>query len=1141
MFVRKYKRCLIKTIEEEKRERHTCIIYINNRDNHLLRALVWPLKRLTRRQKNSRCVFLVWVFIINYKTFISLLDRMPFHHPFILLLLLSLLVALTLTIPPPTTAVININNANDLSQRLNSDLLSNKPNLFPEEDQQLDTDDDDTHKTSSPTRRRQRRRTSPNNKPKPEYINPTDLRLLTNNANTDDDTTSTTTITTTRSLATSGDDSSVVVTPLTFNFTLDAGRLYEYPNISSQFFVYNLRCAPAGSSIDASITYTVTGCANNPYWLNVSEVVGNTRNPGLGITKKIDPERGLPDTFEFSIDFTQISIRNPPNFDNQSIPLGACLIVNYVWNDGTSSKSGAQTITIGAQPREKCPPGRKSPTGDNTAVCELCDIATYSEEPGQSSCITCPETLPTTITKGATSKSFCTAKGGEGTNGFYVQGNSSKPCKVGANCTQSGLTLKTLPLKATYWRTCDESEVFWLCPLPEYCAGGLAPPCPKNVSDETTRRRMLDDLDDGRMCIHNHRGVFCQTCAPGSVPRGSSRRCETCSEDNILQDNTKLIFLVIGLGIVLFLALVFSVWRLRKVISRMKAKVLGDKDKVTFFVRVQRVMKTLNIQTMFKILVGYFQVVSAMAVVFNDQLPPFFDDISKILNFATFDFLSSLDLGCSAPVQNFAVQLYVSTILPALFCLFIFVMHTLAQLFMYTFNKPRQMKNEARQIAMTVFLTTTFIVYPSIASKTLMMLQPCETLDTGKKVLKADATIDCASLEYLAAYIYAVAMVIIYIIGIPVIYSFLLFINRGRLNPKMDGDEAMLQDIRDQDKGIQHLAFLYSTYRIHAYWFEVAELLRKLFQTGVLVFAAPGTSLQIVFQLVITIVMVALLNYFRPYRLTENGILAVGAQWAIFGLSFICLLIKLDDAACTRGTSGYDPNVLDSILVATFLVVPGMMAFFLLRAFTKLIISFRKTKDDTVADRKRRRKKKKQRGEALDEEEQLEENEEQLDEAMQEARLLDAKEELERVEAINKLLEMERNLKLDAFGKEAKALVRDILSKTAETRESFDSRVAQTQVAIKHTINNTKILQSAIQGLQAQLTELMEKDEARFAERDRVKQIWLESEAKVDEALEKANQAKTERAKRPSFGEFGLKNPLANAGGSIRNFFGGKG
>ena len=92
-------------------------------------------------------------------------------------------------------------------------------------------------------------------------------------------------------------------------------------------------------------------------------------------------------------------------------------------------------------------------------------------------------------------------------------------------------------------------------------------------------------------------------------------------------------------------------------------------------------------------------------------------------------------------------------------------------------------------------------------------------------------------------------------------------------------------------------------------------------------FISPGSSSQIVYQLLTTVISVVVLNNYRPYNEDLDNYLALLAQWTLFGIALITLLIKFNIVGESISTNGsqveqYNQTALNFTLTVLFFVVP---------------------------------------------------------------------------------------------------------------------------------------------------------------------------------------------------------------------------
>jgi hypothetical protein len=88
---------------------------------------------------------------------------------------------------------------------------------------------------------------------------------------------------------------------------------------------------------------------------------------------------------------------------------------------------------------------------------------------------------------------------------------------------------------------------------------------------------------------------------------------------------------------------------------------------------------------------------------------------------------------------------------------------------------------------------------------TIFKAFPCDPLDNGETMLRADYSLSCEGGLHKAMQGYAVAMVLVFPIGIPFLYAWLLVRNKAGI--KRDEEE------REEDEELMTKAFLFDAYQ----------------------------------------------------------------------------------------------------------------------------------------------------------------------------------------------------------------------------------------------------------------------------------------------------------------------------------------
>ena len=205
--------------------------------------------------------------------------------------------------------------------------------------------------------------------------------------------------------------------------------------------------------------------------------------------------------------------------------------------------------------------------------------------------------------------------------------------------------------------------------------------------------------------------------------------------------------------------------------------------------------------------------------------------------------------------------------------------------------------------------------------------------------LRADLSISCTDSYYHGGVLYAVIMVIIYPIGIPSLYCYILYANRAEIrerdlivkaNSNGNEDNAVATAINpmqfsfanDEETGISaptlptgdeyggtiddnisRISFLWEAYKPECWYWEIIETTRRLMLTAVLSICDPGSSSQSVFAVLLGLFYIKLYGYFSPYADTDDNVIAETGQFQIF-LTFFGALIMQNHLLGEKFTPG---------------------------------------------------------------------------------------------------------------------------------------------------------------------------------------------------------------------------------------------
>ena len=206
-----------------------------------------------------------------------------------------------------------------------------------------------------------------------------------------------------------------------------------------------------------------------------------------------------------------------------------------------------------------------------------------------------------------------------------------------------------------------------------------------------------------------------------------------------------------------------------------------------------------------------------------------------------------------------------------------------------------------KHVSMVLLLT--FLVYSSVSSMVFQMFA-CEDLDDGKNYLRTDYRIECDSRKHKALKIYSSIMVLIYPLGIPLLYAVFLFRDRDVLSKAVNGEVP---------SRVEAISDLWKPYKPSRFYFEVIECIRRISLTGVVVFIYPNTTPQIAVTLVMAFLFTMLFEALAPYSSVWDCWTSRTGHVIVFVSMFIALLLKVD-VSSERASS---QNLLGIILVVT--------------------------------------------------------------------------------------------------------------------------------------------------------------------------------------------------------------------------------
>ncbi|CAM9289996.1 unnamed protein product, partial [Hapterophycus canaliculatus] len=420
-------------------------------------------------------------------------------------------------------------------------------------------------------------------------------------------------------------------------------------------------------------------------------------------------------------------------------------------------------------------------------------------------------------------------------------------------------TLATLSIDPGYWRATASSEDVLPCYHADACLGGVT--------------------GSAGYCLEGYQGPYCSVCSDGYAQE-LNFTCRKCS------DGASSVVIMTALGAV-------AVYVGIAVVSYVMS---GDVESRTGG-PAGRLLRNVPLQSV-KIIIAAWQILTQFAAVANVTYPDIYQRFLEDMDVFNFDLGWILSVGCVFDL-NFHHRLMISTLGPVTALLFLAGTYTIAA----TTNRGA---HDTLQIIwnkyVSLVLLLTFFVYSSV-SAVLFNTFACEKLDDGINYLRVDYRITCDSSRHKAFQVYGGFMIVVYTVGIPAFYGYLLFRDRDTLKK----DEAQRESI----PRITSTSDLWKPYKPSAFYYEVVECGRRILLAGVVVFIYPNSAAQIAITLMMSFAFAMLSECLAPYASRWDTWLGRIGHAVVFMSMYVALLLKVDVSDEQAGSQ----KVFEAVLV----------------------------------------------------------------------------------------------------------------------------------------------------------------------------------------------------------------------------------
>jgi len=354
-----------------------------------------------------------------------------------------------------------------------------------------------------------------------------------------------------------------------------------------------------------------------------------------------------------------------------------------------------------------------------------------------------------------------------------------------------------------------------------------------------------------------------------------------------------------------------------------------------------------------RILISLSQVVSQLDVIFDITYPAFYTATLEGLKNINIQ-VNLLPFGCVLPLlDNFFFDFVLKTATPLVLVLLLyFLSKVLRARFGGAEGAQRGFGTYLADACSDLWFFIIFLVYPSCSSMTFMFFMR-ETYDQPGEVhvdlMRADRSIDREGELYQGFTVYAVVMLILYPIGVPLFYGLMFHLERHQLQEmrhieltretdfalaKLEAEaaatpeetHAMVRKAMEAHKATGKalaklrgelpttLRKLTAGYELRMYWFEIFECVRKILLIGLPIFFPAGSPAQLIFGLIMSFLSYGAYCVCAPFMKEEDDILAQVAQVIIF-LSLVSSLV----------TNAYPNDPIMSAFLPALLAVPVIL------------------------------------------------------------------------------------------------------------------------------------------------------------------------------------------------------------------------
>ncbi|KAL1522821.1 hypothetical protein AB1Y20_017790 [Prymnesium parvum] len=287
-----------------------------------------------------------------------------------------------------------------------------------------------------------------------------------------------------------------------------------------------------------------------------------------------------------------------------------------------------------------------------------------------------------------------------------------------------------------------------------------------------------------------------------------------------------------------------------------------------------------------KVMVSAYQCIAAVPTVFDLRAPPGLEEYTRWMQALELPSRLGVDLVIpSACFGSYRTRLLVSSSWPLVLIGVLalgFVSIELRRNSINTWRDAFAGLRRGLEKTLPPTLSITFLLVPSTATRIFKTFL-CDRYEYNegevRRYVQDDLSLSCDSDEYASTWRTAFAMLLIWPVGVPILYAWLLWAFKEPLA------------IQRSDSLKRAVEFLAGDYKPGAFWWEPLEMCRKLTLTGwLLLISEELEQARVLWALLSTISFLSFFLVFRPVRRGEGSFLMVIVQLSLV-LVYTCVLV----------------------------------------------------------------------------------------------------------------------------------------------------------------------------------------------------------------------------------------------------------